>query len=82
MDLQIQLTITDNGLGIPEKFRENLFGMFKRFHPKTAFGSGLGLYMVKKSVEKIGGKIHYKDTGNGSAFTVSIPIKSQEERSS
>ena len=68
------LTIIDNGLGVPERSQQNLFMMFKRFHPGTAFGSGLGLYMVKKSVEKMGGDIQYSDTGEGSRFTITLPL--------
>ena len=70
------LTIEDNGLGIPERSQEKLFMMFKRFHPKTAFGSGLGLYMVKKSVDKMGGAIAYQNTGGGSQFTITLPTDS------
>lgn len=71
---KLNLTITDNGLGIPERFQNKLFTMFKRFHSNTSFGSGLGLYMVKKSVDKMGGSIHYRDTGDGSQFTITLPI--------
>lgn len=66
----IRLSVEDNGLGISEEFQEQLFTMFKRFHPKTAFGSGLGLYMMKKSVDMIGGEISYEHTGDGSRFNV------------
>jgi PAS domain S-box-containing protein len=69
------LTVTDNGLGIPDHYKDKLFSMFKRFHPNTAFGSGLGLYMMKKSVEKMGGTIAYNDTGEGTQFIVTLPIE-------
>ncbi len=72
----VTLTIVDNGLGIPEKSRGKLFTMFKRFHPNTAFGSGLGLYMVKKSVDKMKGHIEYQSLDEGTSFVVTIPIKS------
>lgn len=66
----IVFSISDNGLGVPEAHRDKLFSMFKRFHPRTSFGSGLGLYMVKKSIEMLGGRIDYQallddDGGNG-----------------
>lgn len=48
--------------------------MFSRFHPKTSFGSGLGLYMMKKSAEGLGGEITYEPTEDGSRFTLEIPI--------
>ncbi|MCI5050618.1 MAG: PAS domain S-box protein [Rickettsiales bacterium] len=67
------LTVEDNGLGIPKEKQGDMFGMFKRFHPKTSFGSGLGLYMLKKSAEVLKGTIEYEDTGSGSRFTLKIP---------
>jgi PAS domain S-box-containing protein len=68
------LSVEDNGLGIPKEQQKNLFKMFKRFHPKTSFGSGLGLYMMNKSVMVLGGEINFKDTGEGSIFSLAIPI--------
>lgn len=71
----ILLTVEDNGLGIPEDQREHLFSMFKRFHPNVSFGSGLGLYMVKKSAEIIGAQVGYEPCDAGSRFTVFFPVK-------
>ena len=65
--------VEDNGIGVPEEYRENLFGMFKRFHPRVSFGSGLGLYMVKKNVEILGGAIEYIAKEKGSIFKFSLP---------
>ena len=70
---QITLTVEDNGLGIPEEQHENLFKMFKRFHPKTSFGSGLGLYMIQKSVNVLGGDIEFEPLNKGVRFIVTIP---------
>ncbi len=72
------LTVEDNGLGIPKENQDKLFMMFKRFHPKISFGSGLGLYMIKKSTDVIGGKISFTDTGDGSMFCLSIPIEKND----
>ncbi|MEM9102681.1 MAG: PAS domain-containing sensor histidine kinase [Pseudomonadota bacterium] len=75
----IVFSVSDNGIGIPEKHREYVFSMFKRFHPKTAFGSGLGLYMVKKCVEgSFGGSIFYKPLTKGSKFTIKMPKYKKE----
>ncbi|WJG10287.1 PAS domain-containing sensor histidine kinase [Aliiglaciecola sp. LCG003] len=68
------LEVRDNGLGVPKKQQENLFKMFKRFHPRTSFGSGLGLYMMKKSADILGGKITFRDSGDGSVFRLEIPL--------
>ncbi len=69
----ITIKIEDNGLGIPEAQQQKMFKMFNRFHPKTSFGSGLGLYLVKKNVDSLEGQIEYKRTNTGSIFTVRIP---------
>lgn len=68
------LSIQDNGLGVPKNQQDNLFKMFKRFHPKTSFGSGLGLYMIKKSTTILGAEVYYEDPGDGSIFKLEIPI--------
>ena len=73
------LDLEDNGIGIPTEKQGNLFEMFQRFHPRVSFGSGLGLYMVKKSADLLGGNVSYKDTSDGSLFTLTIPLKNDEE---
>lgn len=73
----VLLEVEDNGLGIPEEQQEKLFNMFQRFHPKVSFGSGLGLYLLKKCAEKVNGEISYAANpaeGGGSIFRLSIPI--------
>ena len=64
------LMIKNNGIGIPEHQQPHLFKMFRRFHPKLSFGSGLGLYMIKRSVDRIQGEIIYTDTKDGMQFAV------------
>lgn len=69
------LVFEDNGLGIPEDQRDNIFQMFKRFHPRTSYGSGLGLYMIKKSIDQIGANILYSPRDKGTCFTVEFTQK-------
>ncbi len=55
-DVQILITVEDNGEGINRDYLERIFNMFYRANEKSV-GSGLGLYFVKKSIERIGGNI-------------------------
>ena len=70
------LTFADNGLGIDlQQHGHRLFGMYSRFHFHTE-GKGLGLYLVKTQVEALNGKIEIESKeGQGSAFTVLLPLK-------
>lgn len=67
------LSVADNGLGIPPGTEQQLFQMFKRFHPQHAPGSGLGLYILRKSAEHLGGTVAYRRQEKGSIFTVTLP---------
>lgn len=69
------LSVTDNGIGIPRDQQKNMFKMFKRFHPKVAYGSGLGLYLIKKSAEAIGASIEFKSPSKGTSFILKVPTK-------
>ncbi len=53
---QVKIGITDNGMGIPEELQDKVFDMFYRATTHST-GTGLGLYIVKTSVEKMNGKI-------------------------
>ena len=66
--------VQDNGLGIPEEQHEKIFQMFKRFHNRVAFGSGLGLYMMKKSAGILGGDILFEQPKKGTIFKLVIPL--------
>jgi len=54
-----QLSIEDNGIGILEKHHKTIFSLFKRLHGREEFGggTGMGLTLVKKAVESLGGSI-------------------------
>jgi signal transduction histidine kinase len=64
------IQVGDNGLGIPKSRQGEVFQMFKRFHPNVSFGSGLGMAIVKKHVDYMGGTIEMKSSGTGTIFTI------------
>ena len=76
------LSITDNGIGIDKAYHEQIFDMFKRLHNrKEAKGSGLGLSICQKISNRLGGEILLKSTlGEGSTFTIVLPIKNSNNK--
>lgn len=69
----VEISVKDNGLGIPEEQQDRIFDMFYRAHQKVS-GTGLGLYLVRNSLEKLGGTIVVKSKeGYGSTFTLTLP---------
>ena len=62
---RISFWIKDNGPGIPPAHLEQLFKDFVRLEPKRAKGYGLGLYIVKKIIEKLDGTVGVENTENG-----------------
>ncbi|MEQ6119764.1 two-component regulator propeller domain-containing protein [Reichenbachiella sp. MALMAid0571] len=69
----MEITIEDNGIGISEVEKNKVFEMFYRANDKSK-GSGLGLYIVKETVDKLGGKIKMKSKlGEGTTFRISLP---------
>lgn len=70
-----ELNITDNGPGIEPKYHEKIFRIFQTLMPRDEFEStGIGLTIVKKMIETIGGKIWLaSEIGKGSSFYFTIP---------
>lgn len=69
-DEYILMTVEDNGLGIPEDKRKKIFGAFQRAHSHVE-GTGVGLYLVKKTITNAGGDIIIEsEMGKGSTFHV------------
>jgi PAS domain S-box-containing protein len=70
---QLFISFEDNGIGVPEEHQEKIFDMFFRASTQTQ-GTGLGLYIVKDTIERLGGKIILKSKpGIGSTFVVKVP---------
>ena len=74
---KIFIKIADDGIGVPEEELDKLFSKFYRAsnaQSHQAEGTGLGLYIVKQSVEKLGGKIEViSGLDKGASFTVILP---------
>lgn len=72
---QAEISVEDNGIGIPDDSKEEVFKMFYR-GASTEVGSGFGLYNVKDALNKINGKIDMESKLNeGTQFIVTIPSK-------
>lgn len=73
-DQLFTLSFQDNGIGIPEKKYQEVFMMFKKLHSSGAYeGSGMGLAMVKKTVERMNGKIWVtSENDKGSTFFITL----------
>lgn len=67
------IRVKDNGVGIPLQYQEKMFDMFFRASERSD-GSGLGLYIVKETLQKLNGEIDcHSEEGRGSAFEIRIP---------
>src|SRR5690606_6050702 len=72
-DGAVVLSFEDNGIGIKNEHRAKIFNMFYRATDKSQ-GSGLGMYIVKQAVEKLGGKIDLtSEYGKGTRITITLP---------
>jgi PAS domain S-box-containing protein len=74
-----RIWIRDNGIGIPEQAQPRLFGMFQKLDSEYE-GTGVGLAIVRKVVERIGGKVGVEsEHGNGSRFWVELRLPPQHK---
>ncbi len=74
----IVVRVADNGIGIPPEFHEKVFNVFQRLHNQDDYpGTGIGLAVVKKSAELLGGQVWVESVvGEGSTFCVELPHES------
>lgn len=75
-DSTVEITVTDQGPGVPEAFRADLFDRFSRdaSSARTVKGTGLGLFITRELARVNGGEVSLKQTGpEGSVFAVTLP---------
>lgn len=75
----LRISFADNGIGFDEKYLGKIFTLFQRLHGKDEYeGTGIGLSIVKKIIEKHNGIISAKSTeGAGTTFFIIIPLKQE-----
>lgn len=77
---EIILTVSDNGIGFDAQFLERIFQPFERLHGRSEYeGSGMGLAICKKIVERHHGSITARsEPGSGSTFIIQLPVSQAE----
>jgi len=75
-----QFTVSDNGIGLNEEYKEEVFVIFRRLHSRAKYpGTGIGLAICKKIVERHGGKISIiSAVGNGTSVHFTLPFNSDD----
>ncbi len=72
---KVTVHVEDNGVGIPEEEKDRIFMVFKRLHGRDVEGSGVGLAVVKRIVERHDGTIDLTSkVGEGSTFHITLPV--------
>jgi two-component system, chemotaxis family, sensor kinase Cph1 len=73
-------SISDNGIGVPAEYAQEIFSIFKRLHTRREYpGNGIGLAICKRIIDQHHGKIWVESKDQGSAFKFTLPAISGEE---
>jgi signal transduction histidine kinase len=72
---RVLMSVSDQGIGFDMKYHDRIFGMFQRLHRQEQIpGTGIGLALVLKAVERMGGHIRAQSTpGQGARFEIDLP---------
>jgi light-regulated signal transduction histidine kinase (bacteriophytochrome) len=72
-----RFSFSDNGIGIDPRYHQQVFALFRRLHSSAQYeGSGIGLAICRKIVERYGGRIWVESqTGNGATFHFTLPVR-------
>jgi signal transduction histidine kinase len=74
--------VRDNGLGIPEAFQAKVFIAFQRLHPDVTPGEGIGLALVRRVVDRVGGRVWLESKeGQGTTFYLALPTSGEARAS-
>ncbi len=79
-----RFAVKDNGIGIEEWFSERIFIVFQKLHDHKKYpGSGIGLALCKRIIEKHGGKIWFEsEVGKGTTFFFTLPVLKDKQKKS
>jgi len=72
----VRLAVNDNGIGIAREHHDRVFQLFERLHDSSRYaGTGVGLAIVKRAVERMGGRVGLEsETGQGATFWIELPV--------
>ena len=76
-----KISFSDNGIGIAPEYHEQIFVPFKRLHGHEVPGSGIGLALCRRIIDRHGGRmwVESKGLGRGSTFCMTLPVQSNHE---
>jgi signal transduction histidine kinase len=81
-DREWVISVRDNGIGIEEQYFERVFSVFQRLHRDDYLGTGIGLSIVQKIVQRHGGRIWIEsEVGKGTAFRFTLPVSESRQTS-
>jgi PAS domain S-box-containing protein len=77
----VRIEVTDEGIGFDEEYRDRIFQVFQRLHPRSEYeGTGIGLAIVRKIVDRHGGTVSASSRpGHGATFAVILPTGCDHE---